>query len=65
MKHIVNICRKGQHNEILWAYTASAGSIVYQPAIADFQYQGLRLAILDKCGHISELNAYVHIETFQ
>lgn len=62
MKRIVDIYRKGQREQVLWTYIVSLGSDGSHPALEDFKQEGLRLAVLDKRGHIDEMDANVHLE---
>lgn len=62
MKRIVDIHRKDQRDRVLWTYIVSLGGDGFHPGLEDFKQEGLRLAVLDKRGHIDELDANVHLE---
>ena len=65
MKRIVDIYRKNQRDQVLWTYIVNLGGDGSHPAIGDFKQEGLRLAVLDKRGHVGGLDAFVRIEIIQ
>ena len=62
MKRIVDIHRKDQRDQVLWTYIVSLGGDGSHPGLEDFKQEALRLAVMDKRGSLSNLDAYVHLE---
>ncbi len=62
MKRIVDIYRKDQRDQVLWTYIVSLGGDGSHPGLEDFKQEALRMAVLDKRGHLKNLDAYVHLE---
>lgn len=63
MKRIVDIYRKDHREHVLWTYIITLGGDGSHPSLEDFRQEGLRLAALDKRGHIHNLDAYVHLKS--
>lgn len=62
MKRIVDIYRKDQRDQMLWTYIVSLGGDGSHPSLEDFKKEALRLAVMDKRGSLTHLDAYVHLE---
>jgi hypothetical protein len=62
MKRIVDIYRKDQRDQMLWAYIVSLGGDGSHPGLEEFKKEALRLAVMDKRGSLTHLDAYVHLE---
>ena len=62
MKRIVDIYRKDQRDQMLWTYIVSLGGDGSHPGLEDFKKEALRLAVMDKRGSLSNLDAYVHLK---
>lgn len=62
MKRIVDIYRKSQRSQVLWTYIINLGGDGTHPSLEDFKQEALRLAVLDKRDHITNLDAEVHLE---
>ena len=65
MRRIVDIYRKDQRGQVLWTYIVNLGGNGTHPSLDDFREEGLRLAALDRRGHLEDLDAYVHLEIIQ
>ena len=62
MKRIVDIYRKEQRDQVLWTYIVSLGGDGSHPGLEDFKKEALRLAVMDKRGSLTHLDAYVYLE---
>ena len=62
MKRIVDIYRKDQRDQMLWTYIVSLGGDGSHPGLEDFKKEALRLAVMDKRGSLTNLDAYVHLK---